>query len=218
MPKRLTILTKTIILIPLYQIFSGNIEILTMILFKHIKSTLSMLIILFFPARILAQENYFSQTGNINIIGVYNDTIIVAQSKELLAIIDYETAHIILKLNPNTLNTNNDSLNNKFNSNTQNHIIVFHGKLGIDHIYTGDHPAQYFNIAGELSMNNITKHINGTGNLKHIFLEGSYAACFLSLNFDIDLNDFEIRNPNTRHQDNTIKVEIYKTILEKDKY
>jgi hypothetical protein len=158
-----------------------------------------------------AQQRYQTREGNIEVIGSYRDSIIIANSNRLFVLINYETAEIGLTLNPVTLRTTTDSLNMKLiNSNTGQ--VILKGQLNIPYVETLQHPDHKLNFEAELHLNGMVKTIYVNGLLKHI-ASNETISCLLTLNFKLRLSDFGIDLP--KGWNNEIAIQIFQAVLKK---
>lgn len=151
-----------------------------------------------------AQQIYETKVGSIGVIGLYKDAKTIANSNQLFALINYETAEIELTLYPATLRTATDSLNVKL-LNTSIGPVILKGKLNIPYINTLSHPDHKLNFEAELHLNGIVKSMYVIGELKHIASSGTI-SCLLTLNFKIGLSDFEIALPEGWNNEITIQI------------
>lgn len=158
-----------------------------------------------------AQQIYQTKEGSIGVIGLYKDTMTSASSRQLFALINYETAEIELTLNPVTLRTTTDSLNVKL-INSSVGLIMLKGKLNIPYVNTLSHPDHKLNFEAELHLNGIVKLMYVTGELKHIANNG-IISCLLTLNFKLGLSDFKIVLP--QGWNNEITIQIAQAVLKK---
>lgn len=158
-----------------------------------------------------AQQIYQTREGSIGVIGVYRDAKIIANSNQLVALINYETAEIELTLNPVTLHTATDSLNLKLLHSSIGPVLL-KGKLNIPYIKTLSHPDYKLNFEAELQLNGIVKSMYVTGVLKHIYSNG-IISCLLTLSLEVGLSDFGIKLPEG--WSNEIAVQIIQTVLKK---
>lgn len=158
-----------------------------------------------------AQQIYQTREGSIGVIGLYRDAKTIANSNQLFALINYETAEIELTLYPATLRTTTDSLNVKL-LNSSIGPATLKGKLSIPYVNTLKHPDHKLNFEAELHLNGIVKSMYVTGELKHIASNGAI-SCLLTLNFKLGLSDFEIILPEGWN--NEITVQIAQAVLKK---
>ncbi len=158
-----------------------------------------------------AQQIYQTREGTIGVIGVYNDTKVIANSNHLFALINYENAEIELSLNTASLRTTADSLNFKL-LNSSAGAAILKGKLNIPYVNTLGHPTHALNFEAEFHLGTETKVMNITGELKHIANNG-VISCLLTLNFKLGLSDFGIVVPDGWNDE--IKVQISQAVLKK---
>ena len=151
-----------------------------------------------------AQQKYQTREGIIEIIGSYGDSIISANSNHLFVLIDYETAEIGLTIDPATLHTETDSLN-EILSGTSLKPIILSGKLNIPYVNTLQHPDQKLNFMAELEMNKMVNTIYADGVLKHIAGSDTLSS-LLTLNFKLRLSDFDIFLPEGYGDEITVRI------------
>lgn len=151
-----------------------------------------------------AQQRYQTREGVIEVIGSYNDSIVIASSDHLFVLLNYETADIGLTLNPSTLHTTTDSLN-VILTNSSLKPIVLKGRLNIPYVNTLEHPDQKLNFTSELHMNKIVKTIYVNGVLKLIAGSETFSS-LLTINFKLRLSDFGIVLPEGWSDEVTIQI------------
>lgn len=180
---------------------------------KNVKPILiiALMLVLTLPGK--AQQIYQTKEGSIGVISLYRDAKLIANSNQLFALINYETAEIQLTLNPATLRTTIDSLNVKLiNSSIGIGPVILKGKLNIPYVNTLSHPDHKLNFEAELHLKEIVKLMYITGELKHIASNGTI-SCLLTLNFKLGLSDFEIALPEGLN--NEITIQIAQAVLKK---
>lgn len=178
---------------------------------KSFKTILISALVLLWSISGMAQQIYQTKEGSIGVIGLYMDAKIIANSNQLFALINYETAEIELTLNPAALRTTIDSLNVKI-LNSPIEPATLKGKLNIPYVNTLKHPDHKLNFEAELHLNGIAKLMYVTGELKHIASNGAI-SCLLTLNFKLGLSDFEIVFPEGWN--NEITIQIAQAVLKK---
>jgi hypothetical protein len=167
------------------------------------------IILLFCSFSIEAQRRYQTREGSIAVIGSYKDSIVIATSNHLFALINYETAEIGLSLDLATLRTKTDSLNmTLINSALQ--PILLKGKLNIPYVNRLQRPDQKLNFTAQLHMNKIVNTIYANGVLKHNTGTENFPS-MLTLNFKLRLSDFKIVVPEGWRDEVTIQ--IYQAML-----
>jgi len=131
---------------------------------------------------------YKTRDGKLGISIYYVDTLLAIGSNDLRLLIDNETRDILIAVNPNTLKTKVDSLDDMLTSGFYNDI-VFKGQIGLNQVQTKGRSLQKFDVTGNLTINRHTKHIVMQGTLQH-FEEGPGVESLLYLHYDINLVDF----------------------------
>ncbi len=174
--------------------------------------TMLILILSLFSSRVHSQEMYSTQTGSIQIKFSVNDSAVLAYSKQLIVVLNYETADFILTLDKSTLKTGIDSLDKKLER-LKGEILRYEGKMDIDYIDTESHPPQDFEVEGFLNCAPHYHQILGKGHLEHIF-SGTY-SCILNISFHINLDDLDI-SLGVPGIGNTLHVEIIQTVLDRE--
>ncbi len=157
-----------------------------------------------------AQGVYRTQSGDMKITAVSADTIMKITTKDLLVLLNYDNANIIIKMDKSTFKTGNDSLDKKL-ALMKYDIIEFKGKLGVDYINTNGHPPLDFEVKGVISTNENT--ISGTGHLEHISSRGIY-SCLLTIKFNLKVEDLGLNLSGLKLKDD-IQVEIVQAVLNK---
>ena len=157
-----------------------------------------------------AQDVYRTQNGNMVITAVSADTILKVTTKELLVLLNYETARFTMKMDKSTFYTGNDSLDKKL-ALMKYDIVEFNGKLDVDHINTNGHPPLEFEVQGVISTNDNT--ISGTGKLEHISSRGTF-SCLLTLKFNIKIDDLGLNVEELKLKED-IQIEIVQIVLNK---
>ena len=119
--------------------------------YKNWSNAIILLMLFFvFTPYIRAQKGYGTTNGIINIMGVFNDSVLVAKSNELLVILNYKTAEFEMKLDKSTLKTGVDSLDKKL-AYMEDDFITYRGRLGIEYIQTEKHKTLDFFVEGYIT-------------------------------------------------------------------
>lgn len=185
--------------------------------FKSVNIKILALISLSFWSTIVNAQNlddkiYETADGVIQIIGVLNDTVLIAESNEMVVVLNYETAEFFLTLDKSTLNTGNDSINNML-SKLKNDFLRYEGKLGVDFVKTEDHAPQDFEVEGYLTNQTHQIRIVGKGHLEHIY--GDARACVLNMRFELHLADVGV-NLGIEGLADEIQIETRQTVMKRD--
>ena len=159
-----------------------------------------------------SQQLYSTREGRIQVTGMVKDKGVNAASSHLLAQINYNTAEILLTLDPHLLLSKSDTLNMLLASSVE--PVILKGKLNIPYINTCKHPMQKLNFDGELFMNGIQRLVSITGTLIHV-ADANPVACELSLKFNFILSNFNVTDAPINMAD-TVSVEILQAILKRD--
>lgn len=178
---------------------------------KDLKTVWLATFVLLSSFSIKAQQKYQTREGAIAVIGSHMDSIVTASSNHLSVLINYETAEIGLSLDPTTLHTETDSLN-VILINSSLKPVILKGKLNIPYVNTLEHPDQKLNFTAQLSMNKIIKIIYVNGELKHVAGSEIFSS-LLTLNFKLQLKDFQIVVPEGWSDE--ITIQIYQAMLSK---
>src|SRR5690606_34727992 len=114
------------------------------------------------------QDYYRTVNGIIQITGVLNDSVVVANSKKVTVLLNYETASFNLFFDIGTLRTGIDSLD-KLLARQVGNFIEYEGKMGLEYVNTQSHGPQEFEVEGYINCNYHNKVIRGKGRLDHIY-------------------------------------------------
>lgn len=169
-------------------------------------------LLLIFGLKVKAQEVYGTTNGTIHITGGWNDSSLIAVSKELVVLLNYETAQFELRLDKSTIKTGIDSLDQKLKK-LDHDVLVYEGKLGIDFIRTQSHAPQDFVVEGYLTCAPHNEDIIGKGHLEHIF--GDVYSCILNMTFQLSLKDINLDIDLLGLADE-IHVEVKQTVLKRE--
>lgn len=154
-------------------------------------------------------QTYLTQSGSITISGKYKGAAFSGVSKKLNVKFDYERAEMYMHLNISAIVTNDDSLNYNLSTLAKENFI-FKGKLNSNHINTRAHPKLSGNVAGTITLNNISKPFTFKTVLVHMPV-GS-VNCIFRGTFSIDLLDFNIpASPG----ENKLKITFQQLILKR---
>ncbi len=138
-----------------------------------------------------AAQLYQTQSGIVQVNGTHMGAKVLATSNHLFIHLNYNKAHMQLRLEVSTLITENDSLNELLRT-LSGHVLAFDGKMNIAFIQTKSHPIQKFTTQGMLFFNGTGRPFSFNSLLEH-FPRGN-ATCILSGEFMIDLKQFKIKN------------------------
>jgi len=134
---------------------------------------------------VYAQEEYRTSAGTLIITAFLDDKPVKISSRKLLILLDYETGKVVIKQKMSTLTSDNDTIQGKLESKTDEEIR-FEGKLGLDYINTRGHPPLDFQVEGIIYPQNY--HVIGSGHLVHR-VHGTSSTCLLSMNFQLDIDE-----------------------------
>jgi hypothetical protein len=123
--------------------------------------------------------------GLISVRLYHNNNPIEIKSNDLLILLDYETASIVIKQELSSLISDDELIQTKL-THYDDQLFELEGKLGIDYINTNGHPLLDFTVEGTLSPGK--EHIIGSGHLVHR-VQGTSSACLLSLSFILNLDE-----------------------------
>lgn len=156
-----------------------------------------------------AQEihgEYRTMDGQMIVTGHVGDSTLQMKTNRLVIALNYETAELVIRINPSTVkNVSDPATKDPFvNTNTQ---VLFEGKLSLDRVITQKHPPLDFDVEGYLFNDDQWTWIRGTGHLEHI--HGDEYACVLNMEFEIAPGLLSIQWPG----DDQVKVQIIQTIL-----
>ncbi len=151
-----------------------------------------------------AQQTYQTREGIIEVIGSYQDSIVIASSDYLTVLLDYQTADITITLDPKTLHSTIDSFD-LIPPNSALNPVTLKGKLNIPFVNTLQNPYQKLNFTAALQMNKIVNTIYANGLLQHIAGSDNFSS-LLTLNFKFRLSDFRILLPEGWSDEITIQI------------
>lgn len=157
-------------------------------------------------------EIYGSANGDIQIVGVLNDTVLFAESNQLVMVLNFETGEILLVLDISSLHTGNDSIN-KLLKKLDEVKLEYKGNLGVDFIKTVDYSPQDFDVNGYLKHAPEYKYIAGKGHLEHLY--GDVPAGVLSIRFKLNLADNDMYLGIEGLEDE-IQIEIRQTVIKSE--
>ncbi len=172
---------------------------------KKIFSAIPMLLIV---TSCHAQKTYQTETGFIQLAGRFNNENVLAESKHLHLLLNYDNAQFQMQLAIPTILSGSDSLNAYLKKPSNDSLILFSGKMDIDYVQTKNHPKQQFKVQGIMKLNKKERPFQFTGTLEH--LNGSQASCQLSGNFTLSLRDFGI---NTNKDESLVNVRFNEIII-----
>ena len=162
--------------------------------------------------QLMAQNDlYRTDNGNMIINAVLNDSALVVRTKELIVILDYESAEFTVVLNRSKLYSGVDSIDQNLRQMSFDPIEL-KGQLDLDYINTKGHPPLDFKVEGRMSTNN--EQILGSGHLEHL-MEGTSYACLLSMIFHIELKTLGL-DLNVAGLTEEVHIEILQTVLRKE--
>ncbi|NOY51035.1 MAG: hypothetical protein GXO88_10810 [Chlorobi bacterium] len=172
------------------------------------KFLMAILLSMFYARSFSQTEIYRTNNGLLKVSTDLNKQSLVVSSKKLIIMLDYETGNFTMKQELSELITDNDSVQDMLTKLPQKFIVI-KGKLDIDYVNTIQHAPIDFKVEGTILPAN--RQIIGSGNLVHM-VEGSSAACLLSLSFTLESDDFfdrEISFP----LDGKIYVNVLQTLM-----
>lgn len=167
---------------------------------------------IFIGSGITQYNVYYTRNAILQVTGKFWEKPLLGQTKELAVSLDYETTEMTLKLNLNTLEFNDDSLNNILKNELRE--ITFIGELSLDHINTKGHPPLDFTAEGWLTVHSSKIYLIGQGELHHINDSGDY-VCMLGITFNLNLDDLDLDIPSGLYEE--VEVTITQALLEIDK-
>lgn len=172
-----------------------------------VMSTVAMISII--PTRSVAQEvgkQYRTMEGEMTITGRVGDSTLEMNTNRLVVALNYETAELVIRLNPRTVSSNSRGANQGSFVNTFTDVL-FKGKLGIDYVITQQHPPLDFTVEGYLYNADQQTWITGTGHLEHIHAD-EY-ACILNMDFEVAPSVLSIDWPG----EDKVQIRIIHTVL-----
>ena len=181
---------------------------------RYLDRLLSIIIPIFFTINSIAQtpereEVYGTNTGNLKIIAVVDDTLLRARTDNLIVIINYQTAEFELILDKSELMTENDSLNTILERKRGERISMT-GHFDLPFIKREKHPPIETEFTAYLSTDEARNPIQGTARFEYLF-NGRYSD-MLTMNFIIDVRrtGIPITLPGLEPK---VEIEIRKAVL-----
>ncbi|HFA49204.1 MAG TPA: hypothetical protein ENJ95_09320 [Bacteroidetes bacterium] len=161
----------------------------------------------------VAQDVYYTTGANLKINAEMNGKPLHLQTNELGAMLNYETAYIVIRFPIKSLKTGVDSLDNILQR--SNSEAVFDGKLGLEYVNTQDHPPMKFSTEGWLTVGNSKTLVQGKGELHHVGNTTKY-ACMLGMTMQLGFDELNIELPISGLE-NEFEVVITQELLQSDK-
>ncbi|MEX1002561.1 MAG: hypothetical protein WDZ35_10645 [Crocinitomicaceae bacterium] len=155
------------------------------------------------------EEVFGTNTGQLKITAIVADTVFRATTKELIVILNYQTAEFTLILDKADIITGNDSLNNLLDQ-RRGEKISFTGSMNLPYIKQEKHPPKDIEISGYLSTDKDKNEVLGEGRLEYLY-NGRYAS-MLIMSFILDVNKMGI-NIHLPGLEDQIQVELTKAVL-----
>lgn len=153
-----------------------------------------------------SQSVYSTMYGKMIISGPVGDSTLMMQTNRLIISLNYESAELVIRVDPNTLAEKDKIIESNDSYDTD---ILFRGKLGLDYVITEKHPPLDFEVAGYLVKDGHDTRVTGTGHLEHI--HGEAYACILNMNFEVPPQLVNIDWPGEEN----VKIQIMQTILKR---
>lgn len=169
--------------------------------------------LLLIPSHPNAQDIYNTVNGQISFVGVHGDTSFVATSNKLVATLDYSTGMIKFRVDLSTIETKNDSLQERFHK-ISPQKLTFDGNINKGNLNTKEHGRRGLLIGGDLSLNRLTdyKEVNAFM-ICYPAAEGDI-ACQLSIDFNLNLEEYEL-DERFPHVYENMNIQISQAILER---
>ncbi|MBK5284714.1 MAG: hypothetical protein JJE25_04875 [Bacteroidia bacterium] len=184
-----------------------------------IKKTSFMLMLVLFSI----SENVFSQEqmyrtvkGDIALTITYKDTVIIAASNQLIAILDYETGKIIFRVQYETFHSGIDSIDNNFKFLTTQELH-FEGALNI-FINTQKRTPQKYNMTGMMTSIAFPFPAEGNGTVVCVPAIGDdfVPSCKLIATIECKLSQLHLTGI-FKNAVNNMQIDLRQSLLEKDK-
>jgi len=154
-------------------------------------------------------EIYGSANGDIQIVGVLNDTTLIAESNQLVMVLNFDTGEFLLVLDISSLHTGNDSLD-KILKKLGEDKLEYKGNLGVDFIKTVDHSPKDFDVGGYLTHASENRYLAGKGHLEYLY--GDVKIGVLRLIFKLKLAEMNI-HLGIEGLEDEIQIEISQTVI-----
>lgn len=159
------------------------------------------------------QRIYYTPKGVIQINAMSPDTLLSIKGNYVSIILNYETAHFVMRFDANTLSTGVDSLDQLL-AQMEDYTIRYKGHFELNYIKTEKHLAQDFEVTGRLEIDGTDYgEVKGSGHIEHV-VKSTY-PCLLNLTFSIDQNELE-KELQLPIPWETLKVEVNQAILDKE--
>ncbi len=159
------------------------------------------------------QRIYYTPKGVIQINAQDADSLISIKGSYVSIILNYETAHFVMRFDANTLSTGVDSLDHILGQMEQ-FTVRYKGHFELNYIKTEKHLAQDFEVTGRLEIGgNDYGELKGKGRIEHV-VKSTY-PCLLNLTFTINKDDLE-KELELPIPWETLQVEVNQAILDKE--
>jgi polyisoprenoid-binding protein YceI len=126
--------------------------------------------------------------GKLGISVYYSDTLRNFGCDKVRMMIDNESMEVTIAVNPSTIITQIDSLDEKLKQ-TRFDDVVFRGQLGIKQLSTKGKSPKDFVVEGKLSMHDVTRQIEMSATLSN-YQQGPDIESMLYLHFDLLLSEY----------------------------
>ena len=126
--------------------------------------------------------------GKIGISIYYMDTLLNIGSNKLNVYVNDQTEEIVIRLNPSSLRTGIDSLDQKLRDGFMNEV-VFKGSFGLSKLWETGQLPRSFEMEGEMTIEGITSSISMNGSVQQS-QQGMGINGLLYLHFDPELHAF----------------------------
>ena len=162
-----------------------------------------------------AQEPSTFKTKKGNILLLFQlknaDSSVIARSKSLYAVFNYNVPHIRFRVNMNSFSSAYPGIEPALQKIVPEDM-TFDGDMGINKISTNNNPHVIFPIEGLFKLNGESKYIKLSGNLFPVQQVNKYRAQ-LMVSTELVLSDFNLKQyfPEFR---NRFYIEIYQSVLE----
>ncbi|GAB4253127.1 MAG: hypothetical protein Kow0079_08440 [Vicingaceae bacterium] len=160
-----------------------------------------------------SQEIYRTTFGTLDILFFYNDSAVHATCKNVVVVLDYETAAFEIQIDKSKINTTIAIIDSSI-QNKSFDFIYYKGKMGIEYIKTEKHPPMDFEVKGNLIYNNYSEELIGKGHLEHIY--GDVYSCILNMSFNLTINNLSEKTGIEGLKD-YLKIELIQSVLKPDK-
>ena len=149
--------------------------------------SLTIISFLLFTEVTLSQNYYRLTNGPVLISGIYNDSLIIAESNSLYFIFDYQTNEVNFNLPVKSLKSNNYHIDSLIKKEFKKEI-TFKGKIIGEYDATKEHPPLFVVLEGDLEYDNYVIPLSFNATITH--LKSGSASCNFSATINMDITKY----------------------------